>query len=100
MSHKNVDQTKTSRDRVLQKFQGTRFVEYVDGAGYFSSLNSDLRKILAMETTHSFIQIRSAPIRLRRELQALGFLTPLEIEHALIQSSGDEAEIGAALVAQ
>ncbi len=100
VSHKNVDQTKTSRDRVLQKFQGTRFVEYVDGAGYFSSLNSDLRKILAMETTHSFIQIRSAPIRLRRELQALGFVTPLEIEHALIQSSGDEAEIGAALVAQ
>ncbi len=100
VSHKNVDQTKTSRDRVLQKFQGTRFVEYVDGAGYFSSLNSDLRKILAMETTHSFIQIRSAPIRLRRELQALGFLTPLEIEYALIQSSGDEAEIGAALVAQ
>lgn len=100
VSHKNVDQTKTSRGRVLQKFQGTRFVEYVDGAGYFSSLNSDLRKILAMETTHSFIQIRSAPIRLRRELQALGFLTPLEIEHALIQSSGDEAEIGAALVAQ
>lgn len=100
VSHKNVDQTKTSRERVLQKFQDIRFVEYVDGAGYFSSLNSDLRKILAMETTHSFIQIRSAPIRLRRELQALGFLTPLEIEHALIQSSGDEAEIGAALVAQ
>lgn len=100
VSHKNVDQTKTSRDRVLQKFEGARFVEYVDGAGYFSSLNSDLRKILAMETTHSFIQIRSAPIRLRRELQALGFVTPLEIEHALIQSSGDEAEVGVALVAQ
>lgn len=100
VSHKNVDQTKTSRDRVLQKFHGVRFVEYVDGAGYFSSLNSDLRKILAMGTTHSFIQIRSAPIRLRRELQALGFITPLEIEHALIQSSGDESDIGAALVAQ
>jgi hypothetical protein len=100
VSHKNVDQTKTSRDRVLNEFEGTRFVEYVDGAGYFSSLNSDLRKILAMETTHSFIQIRSAPIRLRRDLQALGFVTPLEIEHALIQSSREEAEIGAALVAQ
>lgn len=100
VSHKNVDQTKTSRDRVLQKFQDIRFVEYVDGAGYFSSLNSDLRKILTMETTHSFIQIRSAPIRLRRALQALGFVTPLEIKHALIQSSGDEAETGAILVAQ
>lgn len=100
VSHKNVDQTKTSRDRVLRKFTGVRFVEYVDGAGYFSSLNSDLRKILAMETTHSFIQIRSAPIRLRRELQNLGFVTPLEIEHATIQSSGAETEVGTALVQQ
>lgn len=100
VSHKNVDQIRTSRDRVLRKFRDTRFLEYVDGAGYFSSLNSDLRRILAMQTTHSFIQIRSAPVRLRRELQALGFLTPLEIEHALIQSSGDEAEIGETLVAQ
>lgn len=100
VSHKNVDQTKTSRDRVLNKFKDTRFVEYVDGAGYFSSLNSDLRKILAMGTTRSFIQIRSAPIRLRRELQAIGFVTPLEIEHAIIQSSGDESDIGNALVSQ
>lgn len=100
VSHKNVDQTKTSRDRVLQKFNGVRFVEYVDGAGYFSSLNSDLRKIIAMDTTHSFIQIRSAPIRLRREFQALGFVTPLDIEHVLVQSSGDEVNIGEALVAQ
>ncbi len=100
VSHKNVDQTKTSRGRVLEKFHGTRFVEYVDGAGYFSSLNSDLRKILAMETTHSFIQIRSAPIRLRRELQALGFITPLELEHALLKSSGEQVDVGAALVAQ
>lgn len=53
-----------------------------------------------METTHSFIQIRSAPIRLRRELQAIGFLTPLEIEHAMIQTNGDEADVGNALVSQ
>jgi hypothetical protein len=53
VSHKNVDQTQTSRDRVLQKFKGTKFVEYVDGAGYFSSLNSDLRKILAMSGASS-----------------------------------------------
>ena len=98
VSHKNVDQTKTSRVRVLEKFGGTRFVEYVDGAGYFSSLNSDLRKIIAMSTTHSFTQIRSAPVRLRRELQSIGFLTPLEIEHALIRSSGDETEVGEMLV--
>ena len=100
VSHKNVDQTKTSRDRVLTKFQDTLFVEYVDGAGYFSSLNSDLRKILAMNTTRSFIQIRSAPIRLRRELQALGFLTPLEIEHAIVQSSGNETDVGNVLTTQ
>lgn len=100
VSHKNVDQTKTSRSRVLEKFAGTRFVEYVDGAGYFSSLNSDLRKLLAMSTTDSFIQIRSAPIRLRRELQVLGFLTPLEIEHAIVRCSGERSEVGSALVRQ
>lgn len=100
VSHKNVDQTETSRDRVLARFATTRFVEFVDGAGYFSSLNGDLRRLLAMETTHSFIQIRSAPIRLRRELQALGFVTPLEIEHALLQSSGLVADVGEALIAQ
>jgi len=100
VSHKNVDQTRTSRSRVLKKFQDARFIEYVDGAGYFSSLNSDLRKLLAMETTHSFIQIRSAPIRLRRELQALGYLTPLEIEHALIQSQGDVGKTGENLLEQ
>lgn len=99
VSHKNVDQTKTSRNRVLQKFEDTRFIEYVDGAGYFSSLNSDLRKLLAMETTHSFTQVRSAPIRIRRELQAIGFITPLEIEHAIIKTSGDMSEVGTILLA-
>lgn len=100
VSHKNVDQTATSRDRVLRTFKDVRFVEYVDGAGYFSSLNSDLKKILAMATTHSFIQIRSAPVRLRRELQAIGFCTPLEIEHAIVQTTGDEQTIGETLVGQ
>jgi hypothetical protein len=99
VSHKNVDQTKTSRERVSKQFRNVRFVEYVDGAGYFSSLNGDLRKLLAMKDTHSFIQIRSAPVRLRRELQALRFLTPLEIEHALICSSGDETDVGEMLLA-
>ena len=98
VSHKNVDQTATSRSRVLQKFQDIRFVEYVDGAGYFSSLNGDLRKLLGMETTHSFIQLRSAPIRLRREFQALGFITPLEIEHAIVLSNGEESSVGQLLV--
>jgi hypothetical protein len=88
VSHKNVDQTKTSRDSVLQKYKNVRFVEFVDGAGYFSSLNGDLKKLLAMKTTASFTQIRSIPIRVRRELQYLGFLMPLEIEHAIAQTNG------------
>lgn len=94
VSHKNVDQTATSRARVLRQFQGTRFVEYVDGAGYFSSLNADLRRLLQMDTTHSFIQIRSAPIRLRRELQSLGFVTPLDIEQAIARTNGNVTEVG------
>lgn len=98
VSHKNVDQTTTSRTRVLKKFADVRFVEYVDGAGYFSSLNGDLRKLLNMATTHSFTQIRSAAIRLRRELQGLGFLTPLEIEHAIVRTSGRNDEVRALLI--
>lgn len=100
VSHKNVDQTATSRQRVLSAHSSVRFVEYVDGAGYFSSLNGDLKKLLSMTTTQSFIQIRSAPIRLRRELQILGFITPLEIEHAIISSDGDSVSVGNILVSQ
>lgn len=90
VSHKNVDQTDTSRNNAILLCR-TRwpdkppiFIEYVDGAGYSASLNRDLKSLLYKETTHSFFQIRSAPIRLRREIQAIGFLAPLEIEHALI----------------
>lgn len=83
VSHKNVDQTKSSRDYVRGFVRDPYFVEYVDGARYFSSLNGDLKRLLAYADTHDFIQIRSTPIRLRRMLQAIGFLTPLEIEHCI-----------------
>ncbi len=88
VSHKNVDQTKASRQKVEAIIPDAEFIEYVDGAGYFSSLNGDLKKLLKMANTKTFIQVRSAPIRLRRELQTLGFLTPLELEHAIFRSTG------------
>lgn len=88
VSHKNVDQTSTSRRTVLERIPNAKFVEYVDGAGYFSSLNGDLKTLLAMSDTASFFQVRSAPIRLRRVLQEIGFLTPLEIEHAIARTNG------------
>ena len=93
VSHKNVDQTSKSRQLVSQKYESPVFVEYVDGAGYFSSLNGDLKSLLSMENTKSFFQVRSAGIRLRRELQEVGFLTPLEIEHAILRA--DRGDIGA-----
>jgi hypothetical protein len=68
-------------------------VEYVDGAGYFSTLNRDLKHLLNMTDTASFIQVRSAAIRLRRELQYVGFLTPLEVEHAIFRSDGSPAAV-------
>lgn len=77
----------------MQKYPDAVFVEYLDGAGYFSSLNGDLRKMLAKPTTKDFIQIRTAPLKLRRALQGILFLTPLEIEHAVIRTSGKENEI-------
>lgn len=89
VSHKNVDQTRASRNTVLGLVSTPRFIEYVDGAGYFSSLNGDLKTLLSMPTTTSFTQVRSAAIRLRRELQDIGFLVPLELEHAILRSDGN-----------
>ena len=84
VSHKNVDQTKSSRDYIRGFVTEPCFVEYVDGAGYFSSLNGDLRRLLAYRDTDGFFQIRSAPIRLRKQLQDIGFLTPMEVEHCIV----------------
>lgn len=47
VSHKVVDQTDRSREVTLKKFPDAVFVEFLDGAGYYSSLNGDLRKMLA-----------------------------------------------------
>lgn len=93
VSHKNVDQTDTSRNYILSLLPDARFVEYVDGAGYFSSLNGDLKTLLDKSTTTSFFQVRSAAIRLRRELQQVGFLVPLELEHAILRSDGIRTDV-------
>lgn len=90
VSHKNVDQTSSARGFTTRHFQKARFVEFVDGAGYFASLNGDLKTLLQMKNTHSFFQIRSAAIRLRRELQQIGYLMPMEVEHALFCSDADK----------
>lgn len=93
VSHKVVDQTDSSREVTLKKFPQAVFIEYLDGAGYFSSLNGDLRKMLAKPSTKDFIQINSAPLKLRRELQNINFLTTLEIEHAILMTGGNRGEI-------
>lgn len=98
VSHKNVDQTDTSRNYILSLVPDARFVEYVDGAGYFSSLNGDLKTLLDKPTTTSFFQVRSAAIRLRRELQQVGFLLPLELEHAILRSNGTRANVYQVLI--
>jgi hypothetical protein len=99
VSHKNVDQTRASRDFVTPIHSEARYVEYLDGAGYFSSLNGDLKSLLSMQNTSSFFQIRSAPVRLRRELQVVGFLTPLEIEHAIFVAGSKYSNVEAYLLA-
>ena len=92
VSHKVVDQTTASREKVRTQNDSPRFIEYLDGAGYFSALNGDLRKLLEKTDTHSFVQVRSAPIRLRRALQEIGFLVPLEIEHAIARTPNGEID--------
>ena len=91
VSHKNVDQTATSRTALRAVIPDAVLVEYVDGAGYFSSLNGDLEKLFDMDGTE-FSQIRSSPIRIRRELQHTGFLTPLELQQATYQTSEPSRE--------
>jgi hypothetical protein len=44
--------------------------------------------------------LRSTPIRLRRELQHIGFLTPIEIEHAIFTAGEDRKAIESALLAE
>jgi len=86
VSHKVVDQSTSSRISTNRHYPDAKFVEYLDGAGYYSSLNTDLSHMLRMETTHSFFQLRTAAIRLRRELQAIGFLTQVELIHATLRT--------------
>lgn len=105
VSHKNVDQTHSSRLNatalIARKWPGSPlpcFLEYVDGAGYSASLNGDLKSLLSFPDTAGFFQVRSAPIRLRRELQQIGFLTPLEIAHAVLRSNGVVEDAGRLLL--
>ncbi len=100
VSHKNVDQTRTSRTAVEGILSDARFVEYLDGAGYFSTLNRDLKHLVGMSNTATFFQVKSASIRLRRELQHVGYLTPLEIEHAVFCSNGSPAAVRKVLKAE
>jgi hypothetical protein len=100
VSHKNVDQTRTSREFVKTKREDPVFIEYIDGAGYFSSLWGDLKKILFMEDTDDFFQVRTSVIKLRAKLQSLGFLTPLEIVHAWALMGANINEIKQHLLAE
>lgn len=86
VSHKVVDQTQSSRAFTLEKYPNARFVEYLDGAGYYASLRGDLKHMLSLDDTASFFQVRSILIRLRRELQVIGYITPIELEHSILTS--------------
>jgi len=92
VSHKVVDQTRASRILTRAKYPRAIFLEYLDGAGYYSSLRRDLKHMLEMPSTSDFIQIRSAHIKLRRALQLVGYLTPLDFVHELLINGGNLAE--------
>lgn len=92
VSHKVVDQTAASRPLTQAVYPNARFVEYLDGAGYYASLNTDLQHMLRMQSTKSFIQIRSAHIKLRREFQEIGYLLPLELEQILLRDDASAEE--------
>lgn len=89
ISHKVVDQTTSSRQFTLQKYPSARFVEYLDGAGYYASLRGDLEHMLTFEDTASFFQVKTSLVRLRRELQQINYLTPVEFEQCLLMSDNN-----------
>ena len=86
VSHKVVDQTTSSRQFTIEKYPAARFIEYLDGAGYYAALRGDLEHMLTFDDTYSFIQVKSILVRLRREFQNIAFLTPVELEHAIIST--------------
>ena len=92
VSHKVVDQTRSSRQFTLGKYPTARFVEYLDGAGYYAALRGDLEHMLTFSDTASFFQVKSILLRLRRELQNISFLTPIELEHTVLTISNCTAE--------
>ncbi|MBC7531566.1 MAG: hypothetical protein H7318_08310 [Oligoflexus sp.] len=99
VSHKNIDQTTTSRGALQDHRNDAIFLEFVDGAGYSSSLNGDLRRIFQFVHTKDFFQLRSAAVKLRRELQEIGFLTPLDFEIEVLKKGGVREEIKSSIVA-
>ena len=84
VSHKVVDQTQSSRAFTLSKYPNAKFIEYLDGAGYYASLRGDLEHMLSFDNTESFFQVKSILVRLRREFQKIDFLTAIEIQHAIL----------------
>lgn len=99
VSHKVIDQTISSRNLTKTKFPDAKFIEYLDGAGYLGSLKGDLRHMLSLPDTHSFFQMSSIFVRLRREFQNIGYLTPIELEHAILRTkNGLRSEVNQILL--
>lgn len=92
VSHKVIDQTQSSRSFTLTKYPNAKFIEYLDGAGYYASLRGDLEHMLSFDNTESFFQVKSILIRLRREFQKIDFLTAIEIQHAILTNLSSSYE--------
>lgn len=101
VSHKVIDQTISSRNLTKTKFPDAKFIEYLDGAGYLGALKGDLKHMLSLPDTHSFFQMTSIFVRLRREFQNIGYLTPIELEHAILRTeNGLYSQVNRILLAE
>jgi len=58
----------------------------------------DLKRLLS--NSDDFFQVKTASVRLRRKLQCLGFLVPLEIEHAILLTGGRKEDVFKFLIEQ
>jgi hypothetical protein len=79
VSHMNVDQIPLSRQHVRETFNDPIFLEYLDGAGYYTALAGDLKRILQMSDTQGFFQGRSAIFVLPKVFRHIGLLFPADL---------------------
>ena len=85
---KTVEEDATANRALLAKYPNCAVLTHTEGFGCHTTMSSRLKHVLTSDIS-GFIQIRTLDIKLRRILHAVGGLSPLDIEIALVSASND-----------